>query len=603
MSSLGLRKVGNFEDVLARVNKDEQYKEGVIAPGIQDYAKQVINSPDFQRVKDQLEEDLATQTRTHIEHITYQNHIRGLATDFGINRSELQHITENMPGPSAGPPPQSGSSQGTFQQDNDDDGFIDVDMPDAGKKDDPMTMNTGGGGPPPSSGGAAISRTALQDMEADRQRMAAEFQQMKDDLDRRRRDAEFAAKNAELLARQSVQTPAQSIVNQIHNHNYITPQIRIPIPAVPDPNRPEIITPAQDMIRGGGKSAQQAAHAIVPTVPAAPPNMPQSTPPPRLNLNLAKAKPQNAPEMSSSSSQPPPPPQSGRVRIQKSRSPVRFGGGATGPYPALTPRQGIPVAPNPITDGHNNVPIPQRGPPIVNPIINRFVPPKRTIVDADSRTPRQRRGIAPRPEALVPFPGATPYQGSGRKIDFDGNTGFMPGVSGRTRVKDMSKIYPGTGQRLPPDEIPAEIYTPQVPPAGVRIKRKGSDIIGKKEKAYISQQAERGGGRFGGRGKPQRLDPEEFTGFRPFSGTPQKLDPELHRLAVQKMADIGYMKMQQSRKREMLDRQDDLRRAIRRGGQRGDVVPLGRRKRETNPLVENKPNRRARPTPKGLIRG
>ena len=53
----------------------------------------------------------------------------------------------------------------------------------------------------------------------------------------------------------------------------------------------------------------------------------------------------------------------------------------------------------------------------------------------------------------------------------------------------------------------------------------------------------------------------------------------------------------------MLDRQDDLRRAIRRGGKQGDVVPSGRRKRETNPLVENKLNRRARPTPKGLIRG
>ena len=86
----------------------------------------------------------------------------------------------------------------------------------------------------------------------------------------------------------------------------------------------------------------------------------------------------------------------------------------------------------------------------------------------------------------------------------------------------------------------------------------------------------------------------------PFSGTPQKLDPELHRLAVQKMADLGYQKMQQSKKREMLDRQDDLRRAIRRGGKQGDVVPLGRRKRETNPVVENQPRRRPRPA--GLIR-
>ena len=70
MSTVGLRKVGNFEDILARVTKDEQYKDGTIAPGIQDYAKQVINSPDFQRVKDQLEEDLDLQQhlKTQILH-------------------------------------------------------------------------------------------------------------------------------------------------------------------------------------------------------------------------------------------------------------------------------------------------------------------------------------------------------------------------------------------------------------------------------------------------------------------------------------------------------------------------------------------------------
>ena len=75
MTSFGLRKVGNFEDVLARVTKDEQYIDGTIAPGIQDYAKQIRNSPDFQKVKDRLKENLATQTRTHIEHVTYQNHV------------------------------------------------------------------------------------------------------------------------------------------------------------------------------------------------------------------------------------------------------------------------------------------------------------------------------------------------------------------------------------------------------------------------------------------------------------------------------------------------------------------------------------------------
>ena len=123
------------------------------------------------------------------------------------------------------------------------------------------------------------------------------------------------------------------------------------------------------------------------------------------------------------------------------------------------------------------------------------------------------------------------------------------------------------------------------------------------------QQAQ-GTDRFSGRGPPKKM-PKDIFGpperipsgrdkFVPFSGTPQKLDPELHRMAVEKMADLGRQKTQETRKREMLDRRDDLRRAMRRGGAQGDVVPLGRRKRETNPVVENKPRRRPRPS--GLIR-
>ena len=70
MSIAGLRKHSNFQSLLDAVTKDEAYKGGYIAPAIQDYAKRIINSPDFQRVKDTLEDDLAQQTKKNLRNET-----------------------------------------------------------------------------------------------------------------------------------------------------------------------------------------------------------------------------------------------------------------------------------------------------------------------------------------------------------------------------------------------------------------------------------------------------------------------------------------------------------------------------------------------------
>ena len=56
MSTQGLRKVSNYEDTLAAAIKDEQHVEGIISPYMQNFATQTINNPEFQRVKDRLEE-------------------------------------------------------------------------------------------------------------------------------------------------------------------------------------------------------------------------------------------------------------------------------------------------------------------------------------------------------------------------------------------------------------------------------------------------------------------------------------------------------------------------------------------------------------------
>ena len=57
--------------------------------------------------------------------------------------------------------------------------------------------------------------------------------------------------------------------------------------------------------------------------------------------------------------------------------------------------------------------------------------------------------------------------------------------------------------------------------------------------------------------------------------------------AMQRMRELGHQGMQARRGREMVDRQADLGRALRRGGAMGDVVPLGKRKRDAEVFAPN----------------
>ena len=58
MSTAGLRKVDNYESVLAAAIKDEQHIDGTMNPYLANAATKIINNPLFQRVKDRLEDDL-----------------------------------------------------------------------------------------------------------------------------------------------------------------------------------------------------------------------------------------------------------------------------------------------------------------------------------------------------------------------------------------------------------------------------------------------------------------------------------------------------------------------------------------------------------------
>ena len=109
-----------------------------------------------------------------------------------------------------------------------------------------------------------------------------------------------------------------------------------------------------------------------------------------------------------------------------------------------------------------------------------------------------------------------------------------------------------------------------LPPAPPQIKRKNQPKTGG---IKIPRNE-----RFPGQG--HRL-PDE-SGFIPFSGQAQRLPAEtnLRANAIQRMRELGHRGEQARRGREMVDRMGDLGRALRRGGQRGDVVVAGKRKRE-----------------------
>ena len=194
MSTVGLRKDGNFESALAAALRDEQHIDGVISPYLQREATKIINNPLFQRVKDRLEDDLIQQEKTHAQQKNFETHVTNLAVDARINRNDLDYIVNNLQQP-----------------------------------------------PPP-----PVPPTPQTDAAADRARLVAELDGMAQERERRLRQEMLAAENARSLRAQQVQTPAQQIVN--HYHAPANPQ---PVFVQPD------MSSASEMMRQMGMTFQQ----------------------------------------------------------------------------------------------------------------------------------------------------------------------------------------------------------------------------------------------------------------------------------------------------------------------------------------------------------
>ena len=112
MSTAGLRKVGNYEEVLAQAIKDESRVAGIINPYLANAATRIINNPEFQRVKDRLEDDLTQQTKMHMDQQNFEHNVTNLAVNARIHRSDLDYIIGNLqqPPPPPAPPPVAASA-------------------------------------------------------------------------------------------------------------------------------------------------------------------------------------------------------------------------------------------------------------------------------------------------------------------------------------------------------------------------------------------------------------------------------------------------------------------------------------------------------------
>ena len=97
--------MGTFQEALAAAARDDQRQEGIISPGLQLEATRIINSPDFQRVKDRLTDDLEVQERNHLEQKRFEQNVTNLSVDARVNRSDMDYIIQNLQQPPPPPPP------------------------------------------------------------------------------------------------------------------------------------------------------------------------------------------------------------------------------------------------------------------------------------------------------------------------------------------------------------------------------------------------------------------------------------------------------------------------------------------------------------------
>jgi hypothetical protein len=468
----GLRRIGHFEAVLAAANRDEAHIDGIINPYLANAATRIINSPDFQRVKDRAVDDLQEKEIKHLETKRFEHNVTNLAVDARVNRADLDYIITNLQQPPPPPPP-----------------------------------------PPPSQ---------PRDDAANRASIIAELDGIAIQRDKDMRAQMIAQQNARDLAAQRIQTPIQQIIHQYHYQP--APQ---PIIVQPD------MSNLTEMMRHYGESVQQV--------------MLRQQPREEIPITMLGGQ-----------GPPPPPPGAGAIAMRSGYGPARMPperyapfassqgppppGGGTAPMPI---RAALPARPA-TAPGRNPIPVKKAEKP----------KPKKKKVEEEIEV--ETGGNNP---PTAPSAGAARIRAGKRGPGDDYGDG--PAFS----------RFTGRGQKLPADSFPAAGRGPSATAGSL-------GVGGKRAAPVLAVRA----------------------GYQPFAGQAQRLDGPavgggLREKAAQRMREIGHQHAQKERKSEMLDRQNDMQRAIRRGGAQGDVVPLGKRKRESQDAFV--PRRRTGDRPTG----
>ncbi len=238
----GLVRKPHYEEVLDLAIKDANSQENILSVPMQQFARDIINSPLFQRYQATLSSGLEAEQRRILEQQSFENHLHSVSVEARVPRDDLQWLIENIQRPPPHPPM-----------------------------------------PPPNT-----------DANIDYTRIAAEVDGALQRHAVKTSHENLAADIVEEMARQRVATPQQQVIHQHHSTTVINPpQPHVPIgiteqsrhtgqsiaeifryPPLPQPGKAggEYLTPVSGVMQWGPPPMPP---------PAGPPPKPKPTPEPK----------------------------------------------------------------------------------------------------------------------------------------------------------------------------------------------------------------------------------------------------------------------------------------------------------------------------------
>ncbi len=100
----GLVRKPHYEEVLDLAIKDATSQQGILSVPMQRFARDIINSPLFQRYQATLSSGLEAEQRRILEQQSFENHLHSVSVEARVPRDDLQWLIENIQRPPPHPP-------------------------------------------------------------------------------------------------------------------------------------------------------------------------------------------------------------------------------------------------------------------------------------------------------------------------------------------------------------------------------------------------------------------------------------------------------------------------------------------------------------------